>query len=230
MGKLGDTITFNGTDIYTAYSADLIEKKPLYGVVSSVYRKNAGLCGYKLYDSDIPLKNLEMAFYVEGANAAGCEENVSKFIAHAKSTVIGHPASGFEYPAILLSYTDEDTKVDFYHKVTMKFGAIKRKPKVTTTLTSSGTITNTGTAKTGLKLSFTASSSHSDLHFAGAVFDAVAGHTYVIDGIDGAFTDNGDNCLGDVVMYQWPELDVGSNSITIPTGETVTAEYYPVFE
>ena len=231
MSRINSRVTFSGVDIYTAYGADLIEQKPLSGTVSASYAKTAGAAGYKLYHSDIPLKTLEMAFYVEGSSAADVEAKVSGLIAAAASTVISNEATPYEYAAVLSAYTDEDARVDYYHKVTLRFTAIKRKPKATQALTAgANTVTVEGTAKTGPKITFTCSGSHESVNVAGVTVSGItAGHTYIIDAMNGDVTDNGDPYIINTTLYRWPKLDPGANTITIPDDATGTVEYYPLY-
>ena len=230
--RRGGLVTFDNWDVYASECADLIEMKPLAGVVSASYAKIAGLSAYRLYHQDIPLRTLEMSFYVGGDTAADTEKNVSELLYHAKECVIRTEFTPFEYPAILTGYTDTDTGVEFFHKVVLKFAALKRLPMVTTTVSDEGInyVENEGTGDSGLKMELTFDSSHDsvDVNFM-TLRNVTAGVPFIIDGIGYTIQSNGENRLDDVDLYDFPRIGHGMNPIQLPSGCTCKLSYYPTF-
>jgi hypothetical protein len=229
--RVGEQVLFSGSDIFSTYYAEVVSFKPLTGPVVSTYAKAAGLASYNVYHSDTPTRTLELVLYVGGETDAEAEENVSRLIAAARDTVITRVETGFEYPATLTQApADEETGVEHWHKVTLRFSAIKRGPLETQTLNGPGTVMNDGTERTGVRLSLVCSEFHESVNLAGVTINnVVAGTQYVIDGIAGRVTAGGENYLSNTDLYEFPKLEPGTNTLTVPSDGSCVCEWYPVY-
>lgn len=229
-GRLGDDISFSGVNVFNAYNADCIEMKPLGATITNDYVNRVGMSSFKIYNQKVTLHTLEMSFYVSGSSREGLQISISQMLAKAQNCIVRNSNSQFEYPAILTSFTDEDTGIEFYHKVKLVFAAIKRMAKQTHTITETTTIINMGTVESGMCIAVTFSSAQSSVVVNGYTLKNVtAGVPFIIDGINGTVTQNDVNRIQDTNIARFPKMQPGGSKITLPSGCTAEVSYYPTY-
>lgn len=230
QGRLGDDISFSGVNVFNTCNADCIEMKPLGATIENDYVNSVGMSSFKLYRQKVKLHTLEMSFYVSGSSEDALQISVSQLMAKAQECVIRNAKSDFEYPAILTGVKDEDTGVEFYHKVTLTFAAIKRMALQTKTFTESTTFYNFGTVESGMKIAVTFSSAQSSVKVNRYTLENVtAGIPFIIDGIEGTVTQNDANRINDTNLARFPKIKPGNNTITLPAGCTADVSWYPTY-
>lgn len=231
QGRLGDDISFSGVNVFDTYNADCIEMKPLGATIENDYANNVGMSSFKLYRQKVKLHTLEMSFYVSGDSEEALQISISQLMAKAQNCVIRNANSNFEYPAILTSVEDEDTGVEFYHKVTLTFAAIKRMKLQTKTFTETSTFYNPGTIESGMRIAATFSSVGDSVVNVNGYFlsNVISGIPFVIDGIEGTVKQNDVNRIQDTNIARFPKVQPGWNTISVPDGCTAEVSWYPTY-
>ena len=229
---LGDPLYINNKDAYLLYNADLADFIYPSGSVSFGADYQQGLGGSDLLSlsGDAPIPKLQLQFFVGGADEDEAQRNVSGLVAACRECTIKRGPSRFEYPAILLDYTNISSGVPPYRSVTLNFAAVCRLPLVSVPLTSTGNVYNQGNTPSGVRFEITPSKKLTSFTIAGITCkDLAANETFVIDGIAGKVFSNEDNRFADTDLTEFPDIQPGNNPITMSTPANVTVSFYPLF-
>lgn len=230
--RIGDRLYINGRDAYLLYNADLKEffEPQELSEFSADYQKLPGGSGLLLLSNKLPAKKLQIQCYIGGADDDFARINASSFVAACRECVICRSGSRFEYPAILLSYADEDSGVPPYRLVTLNFAVIRRGPLVAVAITGSGKIFNDGNISSGVKYEITPASNLSEFTISGVKCKNLsAGKTFVIDGISGRVHAEGVNRFADTDLSEFPKIQPGENQILMSSPVPVTVSFYPIY-
>lgn len=229
---LGDPLYINNKDAYLLYNADLADFIYPSGSVSFGADYQQGLGGSDLLSlsGDAPIPKLQLQFFVGGANEDEAQRNVSGLVAACRECTLKRGPSRFEYPAILLDYTNISSGVPPYRSVTLNFAAVCRLPLVSVPLTSTGNVYNQGNTPSGVRFEITPSKKLTSFTIAGITCkDLAANETFVIDGIAGKVFSNEDNRFADTDLTEFPAIQPGNNPITMSAPAKVTVSFYPLF-
>ena len=229
---LGDPLYINNKDAYLLYNADLADFIYPSGSVSFGADYQQGLGGSDLLSlsGDAPIPKLQLQFFVGGANEDEAQRNVSGLVAACRECTLKRGPSRFEYPAILLDYTNISSGVPPYRSVTLNFASVCRLPLVSVPLTSTGNVYNQGNTPSGVRFEITPSKKLTSFTIAGITCkDLAANETFVIDGIAGKVFSNEDNRFADTDLTEFPAIQPGNNPITMSTPANVTVSFYPLF-
>lgn len=229
---LGDPLYINNKDAYLLYNADLADFIYPSGSVSFGADYQQGLGGSDLLSlsGDAPIPKLQLQFFVGGANEDEAQRNVSGLVAACRECTLKRGPSRFEYPAILLDYTNISSGVPPYRSVTLNFAAVCRLPLVSVPLTSTGNVYNQGNTPSGVRFEITPSKKLTSFTIAGITCkDLAANETFVIDGIAGKVFSNEDNRFADTDLTEFPAIQPGNNQITMSAPVKVIISFYPLF-
>lgn len=229
---LGDNLYVNNKDAYLLYNADLADFIYPSGSVSfgTDYQQGLGGSDLLLLSGDTPAPKLQLQFFVGGADEDEAQRNVSGLVAACRECTLKRGPSRFEYPAILLDYTNISSGVPPYRSVTLNFAAVCRLPLVSVPLTSTGNVYNQGNTPSGVRFEITPSKKLTSFTIAGITCkDLAANETFVIDGISGKVFSNEDNRFADTDLTAFPTVQPGSNQVTMSAPANVTVSFYPLF-
>lgn len=231
--QVGDAVTVDGIDVYQAYNADLQEYRVEPGKLTVDYQKRIGRSGFLLFNNDSDPKILTMAFYVGGEDDDEAQINAERLTQScARECVIRIGSSRFEYAALLSgSPTVEDTGVQSYLLVTLTLYAVRRLPLVSLDFNVAAIrLTNPGTAASGMRIILTPDRKITSMQVGDiTVKDLAAGVPFMIDGLSGTVTADGENHFADTDLTQFPQIQPGENEIILSQTVPTTLEYYPTF-
>ncbi len=231
--QVGDAVTVDGIDVYQAYNADLKEHRVEPGKLTVDYQQRIGRSGFLLFNGDSDPKILTMAFYVGGEDDDEAQINAERLIQScARECVIRIGSSRFEYAALLSgSPTVEDTGVQSYLLVTLTLYAVRRLPLVSLDFNAAAIrLTNPGTAASGLRIILTPAQKITSMQVGDiTVKDLATGVPFVIDGLSGTVTADGENRFADTDLTDFPRIEPGENEIILSQTVPTTLEYYPTF-
>ena len=231
--QFGKIVTVDGNDVYRAYNADLKEYRVESGKLTVDYQQRIGRSGFLLFNNDSDPKILTMAFFVGGEDDDEAQINAERLIQScARECVIHIGSSRFEYAALLSAApTVEDTGVRSYLLVTLTLYAVRRLPLVSLDFNAAAIrLTNPGTAASGMRIILTPDQKITSMQVGDiTVKDLAAGVPFVIDGLSGTVTADGENRFADTDLTDFPRIDPGDNEIILSQAVPTTIEYYPTF-
>lgn len=228
--QIGDKCFFDGKDVYIDFNADLKSFEVTPGKIDADYAPGTGSCELNLYSVDANLMELIADFYVGGPSSETVQTNISNMLLAAQQCVIRKGGDVFEYAAVLTDRDSEDTEVEPYYLLSLKFAVIRRKPLVTHQIQQTSVIYNEGNVASGIRISLSPETKMESVTVMGiTVMDLEPGITYVIDGIAGRVTANGINYFGHTDLTEFPKIQPGENEIEVSEGIPVTVSFYPVF-
>lgn len=157
---------------------------------------------------------------------ATCTQNASNLVKDLSAGSDILLPDGFWYYCVLLPGKAPKRKGFSYESQVFTLKGVRHAALVTSTLSSDGTVSNTGNRETPVRL--TISNVTEDIEVMGVTISDFTG-TIVIDGINGTVTAGGNNAFMYTDFTEFPKLQPGSNSITVPSGVSLTIEFYPLW-
>lgn len=228
--QIGDRCFFDGKDVYIDFNADLKSFEVTPGKIDADYAPGTGSSGLDLYSVDADPMELTTEFYVGGPSPEAVQTNISNMLLAARQCVIRKEGDIFEYAAVLTDRDSEDTEVEPYYLLSLKFAVIRRKPLVTHQIQQTAVIYNEGNVASGARISLSPETEMDSVTVMGiTVMDLEPGITYMIDGITGRVTANGINYFGHTDLIEFPKIQPGENEIEVSGSIPVTVSFYPVF-
>lgn len=231
--QVGELVTVSGIDVYQSFNADLKEYTVEPGTLTVDYQQRIGKSGLLLFGSDAGPKLLTLAFYVGGENEDEAQINAERLIQSCtRECVIRIGSSRFEYAALLSGApTVEDTGVRCYLLVTLILYAVRRLPLVSVAF--SGKIlqlNNPGAVASGLRITLTPTQKITSMQVGDVTVKNLAANVpFVIDGLNGTVTADGENRFADTDLTEFPQIQPGENEITLSQAVPATLEYYPIY-
>ncbi|MCI9274201.1 MAG: hypothetical protein HFE39_09675 [Clostridiales bacterium] len=229
--QLGDPLFIDGKDAYLRYNADLVNFNDSADPVdfSIDYQQSPGKNRLIILSSNLPVRTLQVQCYVGGKNSDQASSNLSALAADCRDCVIKRGGSKFEYAAVLMDYTDEDSGVPPYRLATLTFAAIRRYPLVSVSLSGSGEVYNPGTCPSGMRLDVTPFAAFEAFIINGVTCKSLAaGKTFTIDGLEGQVICEGINRFADTDLSEFPKITPGRNSIEMSFPAEVKVSFYPI--
>lgn len=235
--RKGYEVFIDGISAFSEYNADLIEKVEVPPTFTRSFARGLGNSSLRLDGVTKGFLNVRLSFYVGGDSITKSLVNVSALARAFKRCVFFVENEKFEYDAILADVSYSYTGVCFFHKVVIGLTCVRRLPLVTLSLPSGGLFYNDGDDDSGLRFSFEMSGSVESFTLRGITFTGLTqGSSYVVDGISGAFTENGVNAFKKTDIIEFPKVSPGLNEIVVgntpETGslcQNLTVEFYPTF-
>ena len=161
----------------------------------------------------------------------GGQENISNLLLASKNCVLKRELHRFEYPALLIGKNIQEAGVAPYYLVTIIFIIIQRLPLISTDITEPAIIYNEGNIPSGVRYILKPPIDISSFKINSIkVTNLHAGKHFIIDGITGKITENGNNRFADTDLIDFPKIFPGQNEITMSYNIPITVEYYPLFE
>lgn len=229
----GKIVTVDGIDVYQSFNADLKEYTVEPGTLTVDYQQRIGKSGLLLFGSESTPKLLTLAFYVGGADEDEAQINAERLIQScARECVIRIGSSRFEYAALLSGApTVEDTGVQCYLLVTLILYAVRRLPLVSVDFNAAALrLHNPGAVASGLRIILTPAKKITSMQIGDiTVKDLAAGVPFVIDGLSGTVTADGENRFADTDLTEFPQIQPGENEIILSQAVPATLEYYPTY-
>lgn len=228
--RIGDRCFFDDRDVYLDFNADLKSFEVVPGKISADYSPAAGGSTLALFSSETEPMGLELEFYVGGPSLEAVQTNISNIFLAAKQCVIRKEGDIFEYAAVLTDMDSDNTEVEPYYLVSLKFAAIRRKPLVTHRIAGNSALYNDGNTASGARITISPETEMDSITVMGIkVSNLEPGVTYVVDGIEGRVTANGVNYFAHTDLTDFPKIHPGRNDIVISEEIPVTISFYPVF-
>lgn len=224
--QVGDSCYLDGDDTYRHWHADLIDMPVIIpGGITANYGDFSGRI--VKYSSEAAF-----SFYVYGDTADECERNTAGLIATAKqATVISTSKSLLEYAGTLINVTSEAAFTDwddnnFYNTVTLTFAAVQRGKLQTLSIPAPGEwVAVKGTSAAPCRIILEHQLSIDSVEILGVTINNLtAGEVFLVDGIDGKFTD-----FSRVKLIDLPTLAVGKTYLNLSTTVDGRLEYYPIY-
>lgn len=179
---------------------------------------------------------LEVELMITGTNREDCLIKANNIIALCiknKANTIVLDKYNRNFIGSLIEHKETKTKGRFTFKQTLKFqGYVESKETYTKEITSSGTITNNSTTKTACKLIIMSKTVDiasikikiNDREI--TVNNLTKTVPIILNGLNGEFTEQGNNKFNDIDLWELPYLDIGGNTITCNNSDVViTVEY-----
>ena len=228
--RVGDRCFFDERDTYLEFNADLKSFEISPGALNTDYAPQAGLNGFQLYHFECDPMLLDMEFYIGGPSYEAVQTNISQLLKTARQCVIRKEGDIFEYAGVLIDRASENTGVEPYYLLSLRFAVIRRKPRVTKQICGSATIYNEGNEESGVWISVTPESEMESITIMGITLEDLSpGVTYVIDGLAGRVTANGINYFAHTDIIDFPKMQPGKNEIVVSEEIPITVSFYPVF-
>lgn len=228
--QVGDKCFFDESDVYIDCNADLKSFEISPGAIDPDFSPAAGVSNFNLFSIETDPAELVAEFYVGGPSCEATQTNISNLIRAARQCVVRKEGDIFEYAAVLIDRECENTEVEPYYLVSLKFAVIRRKPLVTQRITDSAVVYNDGNTASGMKISIFPDEEMESFTVAGVTIEDLSpGITYVIDGITGRVTANGINYFAHTDLIDFPKIQPGKNKIVMSEAIPVTVSFYPVF-
>lgn len=237
--RKGYEVLIDGSSAFDDFKADLIEKNEVMPSFSNSFARGLGNSSLKLYDVTKGFLKVNLSFYVGGDSVTDSMANVSALVNAMSSCVFSVENESFEYDAILEDVSCYYTEVSYFHKVEIGLTCVRRLPLVTINVGAflSKDFLNEGDVESGLRLSFTMNGNVTTCSFFGITFENLKNNSqYVVDGINGAVTEDGVNMFSKTDIIEFPKVQPGTNHFT--KGNTpatgglcsdVKIEFYPTF-
>lgn len=231
--RVGDLVTVSGIDVYQSFNADLKEYTVEPGTLTVDYQQRIGKSGLLLFGNESTPKLLTLAFYVGGEDEDEAQINAERLIQScSRECVIRIGSSQFEYAALLSGApTVEDTGVQSYLLVTLVLYAVRRLPLVSVDFTGKTLqLDNPGAVASGLRIILTPTKKITSMQVGDVTVKNLAANVpFVIDGLSGTVTADGENRFADTDLTQFPQIQPGENEISLSQAVPTTLEYYPTF-
>lgn len=231
--RVGDLVTVSGIDVYQSFNADLKEYTVEPGTLTVDYQQRIGKSGLLLFGSESTPKLLTLAFYVGGEDEDEAQINAERLIQScSRECVIRIGSSQFEYAALLSGApTVEETGVQSYLLVTLVLYAVRRLPLVSVDFTGKTLqLDNPGAVASGLRIILTPAQKITSMQVGDVTVKNLAANVpFVIDGLSGTVTADGENRFADTDLTQFPQIQSGENEISLSQAVPTTLEYYPTF-
>lgn len=228
--QVGERCFFDGKDVYIDFNADLKSFEVTPGAIDSDFSPAAGRSNFNLFNIEAEPAELVAEFYVGGPSYEATQTNISNLLIAAKQCVIRKEGDIFEYAAVLIDRDSENTEVEPYYLLSLKFAVIRRKPLVIKKFEKTAVIYNEGNVPSGVCISISPEKALETFTVAGiTIKDLNPGTTYVIDGIAGRVTANGVNYFAHTDLIDFPKIQPGKNEIVMSEKIPVTVSFYPVF-
>lgn len=229
--QVGETFIINGKDAYQTFEADLISFVVTPGAITTETHQDPASPAFRCYSHKLAPKIVTVSLFVHGDTFDQLEINKSNLLEECRQCVLKTgDMTGLEYDSVLTSALSEETGIDCNHKVTLDFTSIQRGVLQTVTLRASGTVNNPGNAPSPCRYTITAASALSSFTINGITVTGIKKNTpFVIDGILGKVTENGENKWDQTDLVSFPALLPGENSITFSPAASVKVEYYPLY-
>lgn len=247
--RLGPVTTFDGVDVYGKFNADLYNFSPSSVEPSVNYNRQTGRSDFDVYSSIFNNGTIELDFYVGGANKFDMYMNVNGLIAAAKDIVLYCEEDlGFEYEAVLSSYSSTETGIEWFSSVSLVFQAIRRMPLVSISKQNQHELKfeNLGAVESGVRITMTSSTTLNDVlmilnesdldNYNSIMIDSIqANYPLVIDGINGKVLENGVNAFSKTDIIDFPKVLPGVNTLKLTTLAQQDrycdwkVEFYPIF-
>lgn len=227
--RLGDRCFINQKDTYEKYNADLESLTVAPREIETEFTDAPGSSRLLQYGTTIKTRGLSLHFYVGGPSEEAAQTNISNLLVAAEKCLIQTDTSRFEYDAILQSFTDEYTGIEYYHSVTLEFAVARRFPLVTIPITKTTQIHNDGNVESGVRYEITPTKNISSFTVNGIkVKNLVGGKTFVIDGINGKVIQDDVNRFQDTDIIEFPKIAPGWNEIKMSESVNLKVCFYPV--
>ncbi|WP_343248773.1 hypothetical protein [Diplocloster hominis] len=228
---VGERCLINQKDAYLEFNADLKSFSIIPGITTPQYIIQAGKSGFVEFDRTAEPKTATVEFYVGGASDERAQENISNLLLASKNCVLKRELHRFEYPALLIGKNIQEAGVAPYYLVTINFIIIQRLPLISTDITEPAIIYNEGNIPSGVRYILKPPIDISSFKINSIkVTNLHAGKHFIIDGITGKITENGNNRFADTDLIDFPKIFPGQNEITMSYNIPITVEYYPLFE
>ena len=228
---VGERCLIDHKDAYREFNADLKSFHISPGDISAHYIIQTGLSSIFDFGGTIEPKTATIEFYVGGASDEQAHENISNLFLSCKECILKRELHRFEYPALLTGKNVEETGVEPYYLVTLDFIVIQRLPLLTTNITEPAIIYNEGNIPSGVRYILKPPIDISSFKINSIkVTNLHAGKHFIIDGITGKITENGNNRFAATDIIDFPKIFPGQNEITMSYNIPITVEYYPLFE
>lgn len=229
----GKIVTVSGIDVYQSFNADLKEYTVEPGTLTVDYQQRIGKSGLLLFGGESTPKLLTLAFYVGGEDEDEAQINAERLIQScSRECVIRIGSSQFEYAALLSGApTVEETGVQSYLLVTLVLYAVRRLPLVSVDFTGKTLqLDNPGAVTSGLRITLTPTKKITSMQVGDVTVKNLAANVpFVIDGLSGTVTADGENRFADTSLTQFPQIQPGENEISLSQAVPTTLEYYPTF-
>lgn len=237
--RKGYEVFIDGVSAFTEYNADLIEKTEVSPNFTNSFARGLGRSSLRLDGVTKGFLKVKLSFYVGGDSVTKSMANVSALANAMSRCTFFVDNESFEYDAILDDVSYSYTGVCYFHKVEIGLTCVRRLPLASCIVgnASRKEFYNDGDVESGLRLSFVSASNVSTCALMGITFtDLKANYQYVVDGINGAVTENGVNMFARTDIVEFPKVSPGVNvfqkGATSQTGlycQNVKIEFYPTF-
>lgn len=236
--RKGYEVFVDGVSAFSEYEADLIEKVEVPPEFTSSFARGLGKSSLRLDNMTKGFLKVRLSFYVGGDSVTKSLANVSALVRAMERCTFFVDNERFEYDAILSDVSYSYTGVCFFHKVEIGLTCVRRLPLVSYEISSyRKEFYNDGDVESGLRLSFSMLANVSSCSFFGITFTGLKKDSlYVVDGINGAVTEDGVNMFSRTDMIEFPKVSPGENVFTKgntpETGNMCTdikIEFYPTF-
>lgn len=228
--QVGESCFLDGKNAYIDFNADLKTFLVSPGDLTTDYSIAAGCSDFNLFQFEAKPMELLMEFYVGGSSYEATQTNISNLFLAAKQCVIRKEGDIFEYAAVLVERSSEDTEVEPYYLVICRFAVIRRKPMVERKLNQSSVIYNEGNTPSGMRIVIDPERVMETFTVADVtISDLAPGITYIIDGISGRVTANGVNYFAHTNIIDFPKIKPGKNEIKMSEDIPIVVSFYPVF-
>ncbi|MBU9735804.1 hypothetical protein [Diplocloster agilis] len=228
---VGEKCFINNKECYLEYNADLVSFHIQPGGISNQYIIQTGQSSFLDFGGTTEPKTATVEFYVGGASDEQAHENISNLFLACKECILKRELHRFEYPALLTGKNVEETGVEPYYLVTLDFIVVQRLPLVSADISEPAIIYNEGNIPSGVRYILKPPINISFFKINGIkVTNLHAGKNFIIDGISGKITENGNNRFAATDIIDFPKILPGKNEINMSYNIPVTVEYYPLFE
>lgn len=241
-------MTINGIDTLAEFGVEEWNVEPGYCSVSNISEWPSGWNVPYMSQSVVGLKTLNVSVMIRGQRRSDIWEAGSRFVGTLiRPCTIKLRDFDNNFFLVLKNASQAETALRRWHKATLELVGYEFADLVTVNFSGKSSLAhyihNMGSLVTPCTIIFTPTANMNQLTVTGLVRDRFTGEDkpivinkmtknvpLTIDALNGKVTQNGENCFGDVELYDWPSLLPGENPITVSESvANIELQFYPLF-
>lgn len=236
-GRVGVYCEIDGVNLYTECNADLYEMAITPGEISKSTLRMVGRSQLRTSVERYGIPQLEIGFYVGGANKREAMYNVNVLAQRFRyGGIFKTEEEDYEYYISRSSYTVEETDVPCFYDVRFICDYVKRLPLTSKTIVVSANgmgmdVENVGTVPTGIDMTIKPVVGVKNFSIMGIKVSEISLNGFIrIDGIRGVVNDNHGFAYSKTDLTTFPKINPGVTNISASHACTIEASWYPTFE
>lgn len=225
-----NTCIINGKNLFSEFKAELSNWTTSSGDLELLQAQPLSYSEFSFVSNKALLGKLNVELLLESDSTPSVSKLASKLVSSLLGKASEITCEDNNFYGVLAEFKIKDTEIAGFCWLNLEFDAIRRDPLVTQTLANgSGTVNNTGSLPTGVRLEVASPQNLEDVEVMGITIKKLKANTpFVIDGITGKVVENEFNAFLNTNLVNFPKLKAGENLISSSKPVKLQVSYYPV--